>query len=142
MSQAQTGFYDTKRGWADRPRAGGGETTIVIARALTNVLETTSSFSCKIKATISGTPQTFNEIITVENLRAGNYVTPDDDSAYGHGAGNGEAVAILLRGMNIIAVKARDDFSLGTGWMWLQSGGVFLPIEAPEGPGGEEPPPP
>ena len=113
-------------------------TTIVIARALEDVIETTSSFDCKIKATISGTPQTFNSEITVENLRAGNYLTPDDDSAYGHGSGNGEVVAILKRGMNLIAVKARADFSLATGWMWLQTGGVFLPIEPPT----EEAPPP
>jgi hypothetical protein len=113
---------------------GGGETTMVIARALANVNENTSSFNCKIKATISGSPQTFNETITVENLRAGNYVTPNDDSAYGHGTGNGEAVAILLRGMNLIAVKSRSDFSLATGWMWLQTGGVFLPIDPPDPP--------
>jgi hypothetical protein len=116
-----------------------GESTMVIARALADVVETTSSFSCKVKATICGTPQTFNATITVENLRAGNYVTPDDDSAYGHGSGNGEVVAILKRGMNLIAVKSRSDFSLETGWMWLQTGGVFLPIEA--GPPAEEPPP-
>jgi hypothetical protein len=115
---------------------------MVIARALVNVNANTSDFTCKIKATITGPSQTFNETITVENLRAGDYVTPDDDSAYGHGTGNGEVVAILLRGMNIIAVKARDDFSRGTGWQWLQSGGVFLPVEAEEGPGEPEPPPP
>lgn len=116
----------------------GAETTMVIARALADVVETTSSFSCKVKATICGTPQTFNTTITVENLRAGNYLTPDDDSAYGHGSGNGEVVAILKRGMNLIAVKSRSDFSLETGWMWLQTGGVFLPIEPPV----EEAPPP
>lgn len=115
-----------------------GESTMIIARALADVIETTSSFSCKVKATICGSPQTFNTTITVENLRAGNYITPDDNSAYGHGAGNGEVVAILKRGMNLVAVKSRADFSLGTGWFWLQSGGVFLPIEPPV----EEPPPP
>ncbi len=118
----------------------GAETTMVIARALADVVETTSSFSCKVKATICGSPQTFNTTITVENLRAGDYLTPNDDSAYGHGTGNGEVVAILKRGMNLIAVKSRADFSLATGWMWLQTGGVFLPIEAAIEE--EEPPPP
>lgn len=109
---------------------GGGEgTTMVIARVLADNNEINATISARIKATICGDIQTVGQDIQVENLRSGNYTTPDDNGAYSHNyPAEGEAVAILKRGMNIIAVKSRADFSLGTGWTWLQAGGVFVDI--------------
>lgn len=121
---------------------GGGQTTMVIARATADVTGNSQTFAAKIKATICGTPQTFDADITVENLAPGDYVTPTI-------AGNylpttTDNVFLLLAGMNFIAVKANTDNTSWpasgahkTGWFIVQAPGTYADCIATE-----EPPPP
>jgi len=125
---------------------GGGDTVIVIARATADVTDADGTFTAKIKATICGTPQTFDEEITVENLAPGDYETPTVSGDYL--PATAENVFLLLEGMNFIAVKANIDSTSWpaetahkTGWFIIQAPGTYAdcPSEDPEE---EEPPPP
>lgn len=118
------GIYREPRG------AVGGETIIVIARATADVTAASQTFAAKIKATISGTPQTFDADITVENLAPGDYVTPTITGNYL--PTTTENVFLLLAGMNFIAVKANTDTTSWpdagahkTGWFILQAPGTY-----------------
>lgn len=108
----------------------GGGTVIVIARATADVTAASKTFSAKIKATIAGEPQTFDETITVENLAPGDYTTPTVGGNYI--PTTTDNVFLLLEGMNFIAVKANTDsvswpYSSAekTGWFIIQAPGVF-----------------
>jgi hypothetical protein len=109
---------------------GGGDTIIVIARATADVTASDVTFSAKIKATICGTPQTFDADITVENLAPGDFTTPTVSGNYV--TTSTENVFLLLEGMNFIAVKSNTDTASfpdsgapKTGWFILQAPGVF-----------------
>jgi len=109
---------------------GGGEIVIIIARATADVTAADSTFSAKIKATICGSPQTFDEDITVENLAPGDFTTPTVTGDYL--TTSTENVFLLLEGMNFIAAKANTDTASfpasgapKTGWFILQAPGVF-----------------
>jgi hypothetical protein len=109
---------------------GGGEIVIIIARATADVTASDSTFSAKIKATICGTPQTFDADITVENLAPGDYTTPTVSGDYV--TTSTENVFLLLEGMNFIAVKANTDSvsfpgsgAPKTGWFILQAPGTY-----------------
>jgi hypothetical protein len=109
---------------------GGSDTVIVIARATADVTASSKTFSAKIKATIAGDPQTFDETITVENLAPGDYTTPTVTGNYI--PTTTDNVFLLLEGMNFIAVKSNTDSTSWpyssaekTGWFILQAPGVF-----------------
>jgi hypothetical protein len=109
---------------------GGGDIVIIIARATADVTAADSTFSAKIKATICGTPQTFDADITVENLAPGDFTTPTVSGDYL--VTSTDNVFLLLEGMNFIAVKANTDSvsfpnsgAEKTGWFILQAPGVF-----------------
>ena len=111
-------------------QASGGGTIIVIARATADVTAASKTFSAQIKATIAGTPQTFDETITVENLAPGDFTTPTVSGNYI--PTTTDNVFLLLEGMNFIAVKANTDSTSWpyssaekTGWFILQAPGVF-----------------
>jgi hypothetical protein len=113
-----------------RGEGGGGEIVIIIARATADVTATDSTFAAKIKATICGTPQTFDEDITVENLAPGDFTTPTVTGDYL--TTSTENVFLLLEGMNFIAVKANTDTTSfpasgapKTGWFILQAPGTY-----------------
>ena len=116
---------------------GGNDTVIVIARATADVGAADASFTAKIKATIAGPPQTFDETITVENLQPGDYLTPTVSGNYRPSnppvAPNNDHVFVLLEGHNFIAVKANTDsvswpsaHALKTGWFILQAPGTYV----------------
>jgi hypothetical protein len=120
------------------PQGGGGsDTVIVIARATADVGAADASFTAKIKATIAGPPQTFDEEITVENLQPGDYLGPTVTGNYRPSnpptAPNNDHVFVLLEGHNFIAVKANTDsvswpsaYALKTGWFILQAPGTYV----------------
>lgn len=120
----------------------GGQTTMVLARATADVTAASATFAAKIKATICGTPQTFDADITVENLAPGDYVTPTITGNYL--PTTTDNVFLLLAGMNFVAVKANTDTTSWpasgahkTGWFILQGPGTYADCVATE-----EPPPP
>jgi len=127
-----------------RPGKGGGEpTTIVVARVLLDVDSTDATFTAKIKGTIAGTPQTFDEEITVENLDMGNTNTPVLTGDYTHA---NQQVFVLLAGMNIIVAKANTDTvswphasAPKCGWFILQAPGTLACEPEVES---SDPPPP
>jgi hypothetical protein len=110
---------------------GGGELVIVIARATADVAATASTFAAKIKATISGPPQTFDADITVENFNPGDFTTPTVAGDYV--TTSTDNVFLLLEGMNFFAIKANTDSvsfpasgAPKTGWFIFQAPGVFV----------------